>query len=162
MPQPPPVPITRYVLVALLGLGAVMVVVLLVRPFIFSFAEARDDANYSLFAASEVDAGPVVTDALLEESHGLAGEVPQDELVRVRIAVAPLPPGRDGYSVVNAWSPVNDCALTLGSDRLVDCQGAAWTYEGFPIDVAHPMLQAFASEVRQGAIVVDFTTPLDR
>lgn len=162
MPQPTPVPVSRYALVALLGLGAVMVVVLLVRPFIFSFADARDDANYSLIAASEVDAGPVVTDALLEESHGLGGEDPQDDLVRIRVAAAPLPPGRDGYSVVNAWSPVNDCPLTLGSDRLVDCAGAAWTYEGFPIDVAHPMLEAFPSEVRQGAIVVDFTTPLDR
>ncbi len=161
MPQPTPVPISRYALVAVLGLGAVMVVVLLVRPFIFSFADARDDANYSLIAASKVDAGPVVTDALLEESHGLAGEMAQDDRVRIWVAAAPLPPGRDGYSVVNAWSPVNDCPLALGSDRLVDCQGAAWTYEGFPIDVAHPMLQAFPNQVRQGAIIVDFTTPLD-
>ena len=42
MPQPTPVPLSRYALVALLGLGVVMAVVLLVRPFIFSFAEARD------------------------------------------------------------------------------------------------------------------------
>ncbi len=162
MPTPTPVPLSRYALVALLGLAAVMVVVLLVRPFIFSFAGARDDANYALIAASEVDPGPVLTDVLLEESHGLAGEEVRDDLVRVRVAAAPLPPGRDGYTVVNAWSPVNDCALTLASDRLVDCAGAAWTYEGFPFDVAHPMLEAFQTEVRQGAIVVDFTTPVER
>lgn len=162
MPSPTPVPVSRYLLVALLGLGALMVVVLLVRPFIFSFSAARDDANYALIAASEVDAGPVVTDVLLEESHGLAGEQEQEDLVRIRVGAAALPPGRDGYAVVNAWSPVNDCPLTLGSDRLVDCEGAAWTYEGFPIEVAHPMLEAFPNEVRQGAIVVDFTTPLDR
>ena len=163
MPSPTPVPVSRYVLVALLGLGAVMVVVLLVRPFIFSFATALDDANHALpVSASEVDGGPVITDVLLEESHGLPGEEEQDDLVRIRVVAAPPPPGRDGYSVASAWSPVNDCPLTLGSDRLVDCEGAAWTYEGFPIDVAHPMLVGFPNEVRQSAIVVDFTAPLDR
>lgn len=162
MPQPTPVPLKRYALVALLGLGVVMAVVLLVRPFILSFAEARDDANYPVIAAAEVDDGPVITEVLLEESHGLPGGELQDDLVRIRVAAAPLPPGRDGYSVVHAWSPVNHCPLTLGADRLVDCEGAAWTYEGFPIDVAHPMLQSFPSEVRQGAIVVDFTSALDR
>jgi hypothetical protein len=162
MPPPAPVPISRYVLVAVFGLAAVMIVVLLVRPFIFSFASARDDANYALVAAAEVDNGPLISDVLLDESHGLAGEEAQEDRVRIRVAAAPLPPGRDGYSVVNAWSPMNDCPLTLGSDRLVDCQGEAWTYEGFPIEVAHPMLEAFPNEVRQGAIVVDFTSPSDR
>jgi hypothetical protein len=156
-----PVPLSRYALVALLGLVVVMIVVLLVRPFIFTFAEARDDANYALAAAGDVDDGPLLTDVLLEESHGLEGEATQDELVRIRVAVAALP-GRDGFSVVNAWSPANACPLTLGSDRLVDCAGHAWTYEGYPIDVADPMLQAFSSEVRQGAVVVDFTSPMDR
>jgi hypothetical protein len=162
MPPPTPVPLARYALVALLGLAVVMVVILLVRPFIFSFAGERDDANYALAAASEVDRGPMLTDVLLEESRGLAGEEPRDGRVRVRVAAAPLPPGREGYSVVNAWSPTNACPLTLGSDRLVDCEGDAWTYEGFPIDPGDPKLQAFSSEVRQGAIVVDFSSTLDR
>jgi hypothetical protein len=153
-----PVPVKRYALVALLGLGALLLIVLLVRPFIFSFAGARDDANYPLVAASEADRGPMLRDVLLEESHGLGGESREEDLVLVRVAIAPLP-ARVGYSVVNAWSPVNDCPLELGSDRLVDCAGAAWTYEGFPFDSAHPSLQAFNSEVRQGAIVVDFTRP---
>lgn len=153
-----PVPVKRYALVALLGLGALLAIVLLVRPFIFSFAGARDDANYSLAAASEADRGPMLRDVLLEESHGLGGESREDDRVHVRVAVAPLP-GRGGYSVVNAWSPVNDCPLELGADRLVDCAGETWTYEGFPFDAAHPGLQAFDSEVRQGAIVVDFTRP---
>jgi hypothetical protein len=162
MPPPAPVPVTRYALVALLGLGAVLVVVLLVRPFIFTFADARDDANYALLAASELDAGPVVVEVLLEERHGLAGEEPQGDRIRVRVAAAPLPPGREGYSVVNAWSPTNDCPISLGPDRLVDCAGDAWTYEGFPIEPADPMLPALPYEVRQGAIVVDFTTVMDR
>lgn len=156
-----PVPLARYAFVVLLGLAVVMAVVLLVRPFIFTFAEARDDANYTLVAAGDVDDGPLLTDVLLEESHGLIGESVQDDLVRIRVAAAALP-GRDGYSVVNAWSPTNACPLTLGPDRLVDCEGHAWTYEGFPIDSADPKLQGFPSEVRQGAVVVDFTSPLDR
>ena len=155
-----PVPLTRYAFVVLLGLGVLLLVVLLVRPFIFSFAGARDDANYPLVGASEVDRGPVLTDVLLEEAHGLPGETESDEgdLVRLRVAAASLP-GRDGYSVVNAWSPTNACPLTLGADRLVDCAGDAWTYEGFPMDPANPELQSFPNEVRQGAIVVDFTDP---
>ena len=153
-----PVPVTRYVLVALLGLGAVLAIVLLVRPFIFTFAGARDDASYSLVSASVADRGPMLQDVLLEESHGLDGESRQDERVLIHVAVAPLP-ARGGYAVVNAWSPVNDCPLELGADRLLDCAGAAWTYEGFPFEVDHPSLQAFPSEVRQGAIVVDFTRP---
>ncbi len=162
MPPPPPVPVTRYALVALLGLGAVVLVVLLVRPFIFTFAEARDDANFVLLAQSELDAGPVIVERLLDEAHGLVGEEPQGDRIRVRVAAAPLPPGREGYSVVNAWSPTNDCPLTLGPDRLIDCAGDAWTYEGFPIDPADPLLALFPNEVRQGAIVVDFTTTVDR
>jgi hypothetical protein len=156
-----PVPLIRYAFVAVLGLGAVLAVVLLVRPFIFSFAGARDDANYALAAAGDIDNGPLLTDVLLEESHGLDGESTQDQLVRVRVAAAPLP-GREGYSVVNAWSPTNGCPLTLGPDRLVDCEGDAWTYAGYPIDVADPKLLAFPSEVRQGALIVDFTSPMDR
>ena len=153
-----PVPVKRYVLVALLGLGALLAIVLLVRPFIFTFADARDDASYSLVAASVADRGPMLHDVLLEGSHGLDGESRQDDRILVKVAVAPLP-ARGGYAVVNAWSPVNDCPLELGADRLLDCAGVAWTYEGFPFDVDHPSLQAFGSEVRQGAIVVDFTRP---
>jgi hypothetical protein len=153
-----PVPIRRYVVVALLGLVAVVALILLVRPLIFTFADARGDANYALIAASEADRGPRLQDVLLEESHGLHGERVDGERFRVEVAVAPLP-GPGDYAVVNAWSPVNDCALRLGADRLVDCEEDAWTYEGFPFDAEHPPLQAFPSEVRQGAVVVDFTRP---
>lgn len=153
-----PVPIVRYAFVVLLGLAIVVAAVLLVRPFILSFADARGDDNHPLVGAAEVDRGPVLTDVLLEESHGLAGEAVEGGRVRLRVVAAPLP-GRDGYSVVNAWSPANDCPLTLGADRLVDCEGDAWTYQGFPIDPEHANLQAFPNEVRQGAIVVDFSSP---
>jgi hypothetical protein len=153
-----PVPIARYALVAGAGLAALLVVMLLVRPFIFSFASARDDANYPLVAASEVDNGAQRIEIVLNESHGLAGEVVDGNRVGLTVVAAPLP-GRDGYSVVDAWSPVNHCAVTLGADRLVDCAGTTWTYAGFPIDPADPPLESFPTDVRQGAIVVDFTAP---
>jgi hypothetical protein len=154
-----PVPLVRYAFVILLGFAAVMLVVLLMRPFVLSFAGERDDANYPLIGASEVDRGPVLTDVLLEDSHGLPGESAADDgMIRLRVVASTLP-GRDGYSVVNAWSAVSSCPLTLGADRLVDCDGHAWTYQGFPIDSVDPLLQSFPTEVRQGAIVVDFTRP---
>jgi hypothetical protein len=151
-----PVPVARYALVALLGVLGLLFVTLLVRPFIFSFSSARDDANYPLVAVSEVDAGPRIIEIVLNEPHGLPGERVQDGRAGLLVAAASLP-GADSYSVVTAWSPTHDCALTLGADRLVDCDGDAWTYQGFPIDPADPALRAFPSDVRQGALVVDFT-----
>lgn len=153
-----PVPVVRYALVALVGLAVLLVITLLVRPFIFTFSSARDDANYPVAAASEIDNGPQLVEIVLNDSHGLLGEVRRDDLVGLTVVAAPIP-GREGYTVVNAWSPANDCAISLGADRLVDCAGAAWTYAGFPIDSADPPLQSFRTEVRQGAIVVDFTAP---
>ncbi len=64
------------------------------------------------------------------------------------------------YAVVNAWSPVNDCALTLGADRVTDCQGRQWTLAGDPFEVTDPPLQRFPVRVENGAIVVDFTSPV--
>ena len=153
-----PVPVGRYAVVILAGIAALLVVTLLVRPFIFSFSSARDDANYPLVAASEIDNGPQSIEIVLSDSHDLLGEQAADGRVGLTVIAAPLP-GRDGYSVVNAWSPANDCPVTLGADRLVDCAGTTWTYAGFPIDPADPPLQTFANDMRQGAIVVDFTAP---
>ena len=153
-----PVPIARYALVALAGILALLMVTLLVRPFIFTFSTARDDSNYALVAASEIDNGPQLIEIVLNDSHDLPGEVVRDDRVGLTVAAAAIP-GREGYSVVDAWSPVNHCPITLGADRLVDCAGVTWTYEGFPIDSADPKLQSFPNEVRQGAIVVDFTAP---
>ena len=59
--------------------------------------------------------------------------------------------------MVDAWSPTNDCALTLGADRLTDCEGDTWTFDGVPIDPADPRLTAFPTTVNSGAVVADFT-----
>lgn len=153
-----PVPVARYAVVALAGLALLLLITLLVRPFIFTFSSARDDANYTVAAASEVDSGPKLVEIVLNDSHDLLGEMRRDDLVGISVIAAPIP-GRDGYTVVNAWSPANDCAIRIAADRLVDCDGATWTYAGFPIDAADPPLEAFPTDVRQGAIVADFSAP---
>lgn len=154
------VPVKRYLVVALLGIAALLVVTLLVRPFIFSLAGPRDDRNYPLLSVSDADRGPRSLEIVLNDPHDLPGEVVHDERVGYTVVVAPLP-GRDGYSVVGAWSPTNRCALEIAQDRLRDCEGAAWTFEGFPIDAQDPPLTAFPATVRNGAVLVDFTAPMD-
>jgi hypothetical protein len=154
------VPVRRYVVVALLGIVGLLLVTLLVRPFIFSLAGPRDDRNYPLLSASDADRGPRSLEIVLNDPHDLPGEVVRDDRVGYTVVVAPLP-GRDGYSVVGAWSPVNGCALVIAQDRLRDCQGDAWTFEGFPIAAGDPSLTAFPVAVRNGAVLVDFTAPMD-
>jgi hypothetical protein len=154
------VPVRRYVLVALLGIAALLVVTLLVRPFIFSLAGPRDDRNYPLISASDADRGPRSTEIVLNDPHDLPGEVVRDERVGYTVVVAPLP-GGEGYSVVGAWSPTNHCALEIDQDRLRDCRGDAWTFEGFPITADDPPLTAFQVTVRGGLVLVDFTAPMD-
>jgi hypothetical protein len=154
------VPVRRYALVALLGVAALLVVTLLVRPFIFSLAGPRDDRNYPLISASDADRGPRSLEIVLNDPHALPGEVVRDDRVGYTAVVAPLP-GRDGYSVVGAWSPTNQCALQIAQDRLRDCEGDAWTFEGFAIDTDDPPLTAFPVTVRNGVVLVDFTAPMD-
>jgi hypothetical protein len=153
-----PVPLARYGLVIALAIGGLLLVTLLVRPFIFTFSEARDDTRYPLIATAEADAGPRLLEIVLNEPHGLLGERVRDEAAGLRVVVAPRSAG-DGYTVVSAWSPVNDCGVTLAADRLVDCDGAAWTFDGVPLDPADPPLQRFPATERNGAVVVDFTRP---
>ena len=50
--------------------------------------------------------------------------------------------------------------MVLGADRLVDCAGDTWTYDGIPIDPAKPSLTSFPTSARNGAVVVDFTRPI--
>jgi hypothetical protein len=131
-----------------------------VRPLIFSLADPRDDARYPLLSIAEADEGPQLLEILLNDSHGYAGEVVRDDRVGYTVVVAPLP-GREGYSVVGAWSPTGDCALEISGDRLRDCDGATWTFEGISFDVQGPSLVAFPATLRNGAVIADFTAPFD-
>jgi hypothetical protein len=158
MERQAPVPVRRYVVGGLLAAALVSGVLLLVRPFIFSFAEPLNDTNYTVAAAAQAQNGPILKEIVLNESHGIPGEVHRGERVGLTVVVSAV--GVDAFAVVDAWSPTNDCAVTLGADRLVDCGGDTWTYDGVPIDPANPALEGFPTTVSNGAVVVDFTRPI--
>ena len=158
MQRQEPVQLRRYVVAGLLAAALVSGILLLVRPFIFSFAEPLNDTNYTVAAASLAKDGPMLVEIVLNEAHGLPGEVHRDKRVGLTVDVSAV--GPDAFAVVDAWSPTNDCAVTLGPDRLVDCAGDTWTYDGIPIDPANPSRQGFPTTVNNGAVVVDFTRPI--
>lgn len=155
-----PVPVGRYAILALLAVGVLLGITLLVRPLILSLAEARDDARYPLLSIGRADHGAQLVEIVLNDRHGLPGEVVEDERVGYTVVVAPIP-GQGSYSVVGAWSPTGDCPLQISGDRLRDCDGATWTFEGIPFDADLPALVAFPVAVRNGAVIADFTAPFD-
>ena len=158
MQSAPPAPLRRYLLAGLLAAAALGGMLLLVRPLLFSFAPPIDDTNFNLVGALQARNAPMLIEILLNEAHGLPGEVHRDERVGLTVVVSSV--GTDAFAVVDAWSPTNDCAITLGADRLVDCAGDTWTFDGVPIDPADPGLLAFPTTVSNGAVVVDFTRPI--
>jgi hypothetical protein len=153
-----PLPVRRYIVAGLLAAAAIGGLLLLVRPFIFSFAPPLGDANYTVGAATAMRNSPALVEIVLNESHEIPGEVHRDGRVGLMIVVSPV--GTDAFAVVDAWSPTNDCPLSLLGDRLADCEGDTWTFAGVPIDPADPALLAFPTTVRNGAVVVDFTRPI--
>jgi hypothetical protein len=153
-----PLPVRRGVVAGVLAAAAIGGLLLLVRPFLFSFAPPLNDSNYTVASAASIQNGPALVEIVLNESHNLPGEVHRNEAVGLTVVVSQL--GTDAFAVVDAWSPTNDCALTLRADRVVDCAGDTWTFDGVPIDPAEPALLAFPTTVRNGAVVVDFTRPI--
>lgn len=151
-------PVGRYVITGLLLAAAVSGLLLVIRPLLFSLAPPRDDTILTVASVAQAANGPIRVEILLNEPHGLPGEVHSDERTGLTVIVAPL--GPLAFSVVNAWSPTNDCAVTLGEDRAVDCEGDAWTYDGVPIDPADPRLQSFPTRISNGAVQADFTSPI--
>ncbi|HSJ00541.1 MAG TPA: hypothetical protein VLA59_09155 [Patescibacteria group bacterium] len=160
-PRDEPVPIRRAaigcLLLAILGLGAAA----LVRPAIYLLAPPRDDARVIVGTLTELGSGPVVRDQILGRSYGHDGEIDaEDGRVQVRLIIAPA--GFGAASVVNAASPLGkECPVEIGADRLLDCEGRAWTFQGLPIDSADPPLERFAVRIENGAIVADLTEPID-
>jgi len=153
-----PLPVRRSIVAGLLAAAGVGALLLLVRPFIFSFAPPLNDANYTVASAASIKNGPQLIEIVLNESHDLPGELHRDEAVGLKVVVSAV--GTDAFAVVDAWSPTNECAVTLGADRLVDCAGDTWTFNGVPIDPADPGLTAFPARVNSGAVVADFTRPI--
>ena len=153
-------PVRRYLVVSLLAVAVLLAITLLVRPFILSLAGARDDANYPLSSIADADLGPRLVEIVLNDSHGLGGEVVRGERVGYSVVLSPRPGGA-GYWVVGAWSPTGNCPLAIDQDRLRDCNGATWTFEGLPFETGEPSLTAFPVAVRNGAVLADFTAPMD-
>jgi hypothetical protein len=153
-----PLPVRRGVVAGVLAAAAVGGLLLLVRPFLFSFAPPLTDANYTVASAASIRNGPALVEIVLNESHDLPGEVHRNAAVGLTVVVSEV--GTDAFAVVDAWSPTNNCALSLRADRVVDCAGDTWTFDGVPIDPADPGLTAFPTTVTNGAVVADFTSPI--
>lgn len=148
----------RYAVAGLLAFVLLVGLMLLVRPLIFSIAPPRDDSSYAVAATSELAQGPILRELPLNASHGLPGEQPREGVPVVAVVLS-LQPGGDP-AAVNAWSPTHGCRVTVDADRLRDCGGDSWTFEGVPIDAGLPTLQRFPARAAAGAVIVDFTEPL--
>src|SRR4026208_293958 len=108
-----PLPVRRYVVAGLFAAATMGGLLLLVRPLIFSFAPPLNDANYTVASAAAIRNGPALAEIVLGEAHGGPGEGRRDdELISLNVVVSAI--GSEAFAVVNAWSPTNDCALTLG------------------------------------------------
>ena len=155
-------PVARYAFAALLGFVLLVGAMLLVRPLIFSVAPPRDDSAVAVAAAADVRSSPVERDVLLSRSYGWDGERDAgDGRVQLRLIVARARFG--GVAVLNGASPASDgCRVVIGADRLTDCDGHAWTFEGDPLDSADPPLQRFPASSESGTIVADLTRTLAR
>src|SRR5918996_4443630 len=127
-------PVARTVVGCLVVAVALVGLMLLVRPAIFSLAPPRDDTHVIVGTTTALATGPRVVDVALARSYGLDGERPLgDGRVQVALVVAPTLTG--GFGVVNATSPISDdCPIEIAEDRLRDCAGRSWTFDGSPID----------------------------
>jgi hypothetical protein len=153
-------PIGRWIGGGILALIALLVLLLLVRPAIYSVAAPRGDANLGVASVGELGSGPIVRPVLLAASHGLLGEAPQPNGVAVTLIIAQLPGSQ--VAVLNARSPLDPCAVTIaGGTRLTDCGGRRWALDGTPLDGGgEPPLQRFAATVSQGGVIADLTRPV--
>lgn len=150
--------VVRYAILAIGGFLVLLALLLLVRPFIFSLGPPRDDSVYAVATVGDLTGGPLQRDLLLNGPHGLLGEQDSGGHAELSVVISRTVTGQ--YAVVSSWSPVNDCALTLGADRVTDCRGVQWTLAGDPFVSSDPPLQRFPVRVENGAIVVDFTSPV--
>jgi hypothetical protein len=149
----------RYAVIGIVALVLLVALSVSVRGLIYLVAPPRDDAVYAVAPTASVTTKPMVKEVLLNTSHGLLGERPNQTHAAITLVVSRTITGE--YSVVNAWSPVNDCGLTVGADRLTDCNSHAWTFAGDPVNAADPPLQRFAVRNENGALFADLTHPVD-
>ena len=154
------VPIRRAAVGCLLIVVTLAAIALVVRLAIFSAAAPRDDTVVTVATATEVTGGPIRRDLILSRSRGWSGERDAGN-GRVQVAVIVTPTSGGGVVAVNAASPGRpDCPVEIAADRLTDCDGRAWTFEGIPVDPADPLLERIAVEVASGSVVLDMSEPL--
>jgi hypothetical protein len=105
--------------------------------------------------------GPVEREVVLGEVRGWDGERDAGG-GRVRLDLIVAPSRFGGVAVVAATGPVGEgCRLEISDDRLTDCEGRAWTFEGSPLDAEDPRLDRFAATIDDGTITADLTQTID-
>jgi hypothetical protein len=156
-----PVPVRRALIGCLTIALLVAGLLVLVRPAIFMLAPPRDDRAVVVAAASELGDLPISRPVVLSRSRGWAGETDLgDGLVQHTLLISRSTLG--GVGAVNAASPEGGgCAVRVAGDRLADCDGRTWTFDGLPIDAAGSPLERFPVTDDGGALVVDMTRTLD-
>lgn len=133
---------------------------LLIGPVVSLFALPAEDEVAVVGTVAEAETGPIRREVVMSQPRGWDGEEPlPGGRVQLPLIVVPSPQG--GFTAVAAASPVaDDCAVEIGPDRLIDCAGRAWTYEGLPIDGGLPPLDRFATATDAGLVRVDLTRSL--
>ena len=156
-----PVPIRRAAIGCLVIAAIVAGLMVLIRPAIFTLAPPRGDAAVVVAPAAELDAVPARHDVVLTRSYGWSGEIAAGN-GRSQLAILVGAPATGGVTAVNAWSPGADgCEVEVRADRLADCAGRTWTFDGTPIDAGDPALERFPVTVEGGSVIVDLTRTLD-
>jgi hypothetical protein len=152
-----PVPVRRAVIGCLTIAVLVGALLLLLRPAVFfTVAPPRDDSAVVVAAVSDVGDVPIARPVVLGRSRGWAGEVDAGD-GRAQLTLLVVAPPAGGVAAVNAASPdAGGCAVEVRGDRLVDCQGGTWTFDGSPIDAA-TALERFPTRIDGDAVIVDLT-----
>ncbi len=159
---PPPFPLRRALVGGLVGFGGLLVLLLLIRPLIYSVAPPRGDGNLGVASFDEIVAGPISRPVLLTEPRGLLGERTRPDGRTEITLIISLLPGSE-VAVLNAWSPLDPCAVTIADDgaSLLDCEGRRWATDGAPLDGgSQPPLQRFAAALNNGAVIADLSVPV--
>lgn len=157
-----PVPIRRAVIGCLTIAVFVGGLLVLLRPALFfTVAPPRDDRAVVVAAATDIGAVPSAQTVVLTRGRGWAGELDAgDGRAQLTLLLSTTPAG--AVAAVNAASVAGDgCAVGVHGDRLADCDGRTWTFDGAPIDGAGAPLERFPTHIDGGSVVVDLTRTVD-
>ena len=156
-----PVPVRRAAIGCLTIAVLVGALLLLVRPAIFTLAPPRDDTAVLVATGTELGSAPIRRDVILTRAYGWAGEVDAGD-GRSQVTILVTPTALGGASAVNAASPARrECAVELAEDRLRDCDGRTWTFDGLPLATGDPVLERFPAAIEGGSVVVDMSRTLE-